>query len=205
MRFVFARLLVLLTVLPLLSDASEERAIVILGDSLSAAYGMEVQESWPSLLQQRLEKDGYAYRVFNSSIAGDTTQGGLTRLPRLLEKQNPAVVLIELGGNDGLRGIQLDVTRANLAQMIELSQAAGALVILAEMRIPPNYGAAYTKRFHEMFGELAERSDTTLLPFLLEDIALEPGMMMEDGIHPSVDAQPLITNLVWNVLEPLLE
>ena len=114
-------------------SAAEPRSIVILGDSLSAAYNMEVAESWPSLLQARLERDGYAYGVFNSSIAGDTTQGGLARLPRLLERERPAVVIVELGGNDGLRGIQLDVTRGNLAAMIEQSQAAGARVILAEM------------------------------------------------------------------------
>ncbi|MEJ2255461.1 MAG: arylesterase [Woeseiaceae bacterium] len=184
--------------------AAEPRSIVIVGDSLSAAYNMEVIESWPSLLQDRLERDGYAYRVFNSSIAGDTTQGGLARLPRLLKKQAPAIVLIELGGNDGLRGIQLDVTRGNLARMIEMSQAAGAQVILAEMRIPPNYGATYTERFHAMYGELAEETGATLLPFLLEDIALEPGMMMDDGIHPSIEAQPLILDAVWAELEPLL-
>jgi acyl-CoA thioesterase-1 len=185
--------------------ASEPRAIVILGDSLSAAYNMEVAESWPSLLQDRLERDGYGYRVFNSSIAGDTTQGGLARLPRLLERERPAVVVIELGGNDGLRGIQLDVTRSNLAQMIELSQAAGARVILAEMRIPPNYGATYTERFHALYGELADETGATLLPFLLEEIALEPGMMMDDGIHPTVEAQPLILDAVWVELEPLLD
>ena len=185
--------------------ASETRSIVILGDSLSAAYNMEVAESWPSLLQDRLERDGYAYRVFNSSIAGDTTQGGLARLPRLLERENPAVVIVELGGNDGLRGIQLDVTRGNLARMIEQSRAAGARVILAEMRIPPNYGATYTERFHAMYAELAAEHGATLLPFLLEEIALEPGMMMEDGIHPTVAAQPVILDAVWQVLEPLLD
>lgn len=185
--------------------AAEPRSIVILGDSLSAAYNMEVAESWPSLLQERLEKDGHAYRVFNSSIAGDTTQGGLARLPRLLERQQPAIVIVELGGNDGLRGISLDVTRANLEQMIELSQAAGARVILAEMRIPPNYGATYAEGFHALYGELAERHGATLLPFLLEEIALEPGMMMDDGIHPTVEAQPVILDAVWGVLEALLE
>jgi acyl-CoA thioesterase-1 len=204
MRFVFARLLVVLTVLPFLAQASEERAIVILGDSLSAAYGMEVQESWPSLLQQRLEKDGYAYRVFNSSIAGDTTQGGLARLPRLLERQQPAIVIIELGGNDGLRGLPIGVTRANLSQMIDLSRAAGADVILSEIRIPPNYGPAYTERFTAVFHELAGRQGVSLLPFLLEDIALEPGMMLPDGIHPTAEAQPVILDEVWAVLEPVL-
>jgi acyl-CoA thioesterase-1 len=186
-------------------SAAEPRSIVILGDSLSAAYNMEVADSWPSLLQARLERDGYAYGVFNSSIAGDTTQGGLARLPRLLERERPAVVIVELGGNDGLRGIQLDVTRGNLAAMIEQSQAAGARVILAEMRIPPNYGATYAERFHAIYGELAAEYGATLLPFLLEEIALEPGMMMDDGIHPTVEAQPLILDAVWVVLEPLLD
>ena len=190
--------------LPFLAQASEERAIVILGDSLSAAYGMEVQESWPSLLQQRLEKDGYAYRVFNSSIAGDTTQGGLARLPRLLERQRPAIVIIELGGNDGLRGLPIGVTRANLSQMIDLSREAGAAVILSEIRIPPNYGPAYTERFTAVFHELAGQEGVALLPFLLEDIALEPGMMLPDGIHPTAEAQPVILDEVWAVLEPFL-
>ena len=190
--------------LPLLAQASEERAIVILGDSLSAAYGMEVQQSWPSLLQQRLEKDGYAYRVFNSSIAGDTTQGGLARLPRILEKQDPAVVLIELGGNDGLRGLPIDVTRANLQRMIDLSHAAGAEVILCEILIPPNYGRAYTERFTGLFHELAEQEDVTLLPFILRDVALDPALMLDDGIHPNAAAQPVILGEVWVVLEPLL-
>ena len=195
MRFVFARLLVLLTVLPLLAQASEERAIVILGDSLSAAYGMEVQESWPSLLQQRLEKDGYAYRVFNSSIAGDTTQGGLARLPRILE----------LGGNDGLRGLPIDVTRANLQRMIDLSHAAGAEVILCEILIPPNYGPAYTERFTGLFHELAEQEDVTLLPFILRDVALDPALMLDDGIHPNAAAQPVILEAVWGVLGEILD
>lgn len=187
------------------AHAAEPRTIVILGDSLSAAYNMEVAESWPSLLKERLEKDGHAYRVFNSSIAGDTTQGGLARLPRLLERQQPAIVIVELGGNDGLRGIPLEVTRGNLERMIELSRVAGARVILAEMRIPPNYGATYAEGFHAMYGELAVAQGVTLLPFLLEEIALQPGMMMDDGIHPAVEAQPVILDAVWAVLEPLLE
>ena len=186
-------------------QAADEDTIVILGDSLSAAYGMEVSESWPSLLQQRLDEDGHAYRVFNSSIAGDTTQGGLTRLPRLLEKQQPAIVMIELGGNDGLRGLPLEVTRGNLAKMVELSQSAGAQVIISEIRIPPNYGRTYTEKFNALFHELAGQDGVTLLPFLLEDIALEPGMMQADGIHPTAAAQPLILDAVWEVLEPGLE
>ncbi|NNK33271.1 MAG: arylesterase [Xanthomonadales bacterium] len=198
-------LFLLLWVLPTaVSAADEEAAILILGDSLSAAYGMEIGESWPSLLQQRLEEDGHAYRVFNSSIAGETTEGGLTRLPRLLEKHRPTVVIVELGGNDGLRGLPLDVTRSNLEEMIRRSQGVGASVILAEMRIPPNYGRTYTERFNGTYTELAETHGAVLLPFLLQEIALEPGLMLPDGIHPTASAQPLILDQVWSVLEPLL-
>ena len=164
---------------PLLADPS----ILILGDSLSAAYDMEISQSWPSLLQQRLNENGYTHRVFNSSIAGDTTQGGATRLPRLLEKNQPDVVIIELGGNDGLRGLPIEVTENNLASMIELSQSAGASVILSEMRIPPNYGLTYTEKFNTLYTTLSDRYGATLLPFLLNDIALVPGLMMADGIH----------------------
>lgn len=175
-----------------------------MGDSLSAAYGMEQGEAWPSLLQQRLDQHGHPYRVFNSSVTGETTQGGLSRLPRLLEKQQPAIVILELGGNDGLRGLPLEVTRDNLAAMIEQSQAAGARVVLAEMRIPPNYGRSYTEKFNGAYSELAERYEVVLLPFVLQEIALEPGMMQADGIHPTAAAQPIILDQVWSALEPLL-
>lgn len=205
MRFKLFFFLVLFVVLPLSVQAADEDTIVILGDSLSAAYGMEVSQSWPSLLQQRLDEDGHAYRVFNSSIAGDTTQGGLARLPRLLEKQRPSIVMIELGGNDGLRGLPIDVTRSNLASMIEQSQSIGAKVILAEIRIPPNYGRTYTQKFNAVFHELADGNGVTLLPFLLQDIALEPGMMLEDGIHPTAAAQPVILDVVWEVMQPILD
>ena len=185
---------------PLLAGPS----IVILGDSLSAAYGMEISQSWPSLLQQRLIENGYAHRVFNSSIAGDTTQGGATRLPRLLDKNQPDVVILELGGNDGLRGLPIEVTGNNLSSMIEQSQSAGASVILSEMRIPPNYGRTYTEKFNTLYTTLADEYGVSLLPFLLDDIALEPGLMMADGIHPTAEAQPLILEKVWIQLEPLL-
>jgi len=181
-----------------------DTALVVLGDSLSAAYGMEIGESWPNLLQQRLDENGHAYRVFNSSITGETTQGGLTRLPRLLQRHEPGIVIIELGGNDGLRGLQIEVTRANLAAMIELSQAVGARVVLAEMRIPPNYGRSYTEQFNGTYSELAARYGVVLLPFLLQDIALQPELMMDDGIHPTAEAQRLILEQVWSILEPLL-
>ena len=204
MKLVLSIFLFLFCLLPTAPSADEPPVILILGDSLSAAYNMEVSESWPSLLQDRLDEHGHAYRVFNSSIAGDTTQGGLARLPRLLEKQQPAIVMIELGGNDGLRGIPLETTHGNLSAMIRASQQTGARVIISEMRIPPNYGRSYTEKFQSLFGELAAEYGETLLPFLLEDIALEPGMMQADGIHPSASAQTAMLDEVWAVLQPLL-
>jgi len=165
---------------------------------------METSQSWPSLLQQRLDENGYPHRVFNSSIAGDTTQGGLSRLPRLLDQHHPALLIIELGGNDGLRGISIEVTRANLSALIESSQAAGATVLLAEMRIPPNYGMTYTKQFNENYPLLKEKYGVLLIPFLMENVALEPGLMQADGIHPNAEAQPVLLDTVWTVLEPEL-
>jgi len=198
------RLIGLLLVLLSCQAMAKDATIVIVGDSLSAAYGMELSESWPSLLQQRLNQNGYTYRVFNSSISGETTQGGVTRLPRLLEQYQPEIVFLELGGNDGLRGLPLDVTRRNLSAMIEQSLDVGAAVILAEMRIPPNYGRTYTEKFNGTYTEVAREYGIVLLPFLLQDIALEPGMMQDDGIHPTAAAQPLIMEQVWAALEPLL-
>ncbi len=184
--------------------AEDTPLIIILGDSISAAYNMETRQSWPILLQERLDKNGYKYRVFNSSITGDTTQGGLVRLPRLLEKYSPALVIIELGGNDGLRGVSIDITRANLSAMIEASQAAGATVLLAEMRIPPNYGMTYTEQFNRNYALLKEKYGVLLIPFLMGDVALEPELMQADGIHPSAQAQPYILDVVWPVLVPEL-
>jgi acyl-CoA thioesterase-1 len=191
-------------VMPVVASAGDSATILVLGDSISAAYNMEISQSWPSLMQNRLDQHGYAYRVFNSSISGDTTRGGLTRLPRLLEKHQPAIVLIELGGNDGLRGLPVEETRKNLSAMIEQSQAVGATVILAEMRIPPNYGMTYTEKFMATYSLLTEQYGIILLPFLLEDVALEPGMMQADGIHPSIEAQSLLLDKIWPLLEPEL-
>jgi acyl-CoA thioesterase-1 len=186
---------------PMLADS----AVVILGDSLSAAYGMEIHQSWPSLLQERLIESGYTQRVFNSSITGDTTQSGVARLPRLLKKSRTDVVILELGGNDGMRGLPIEVTGKNLSSMIEMSQSAGASVILSEMRIPPNYGRTYTEKFNAMYTALADQYGITLMPFILNDIALQPGLMQSDGIHPTAEAQPLILDKVWQQLEPLLK
>ena len=184
--------------------AAEEPVIVVLGDSLSAGYGMEFNESWPRLLQNRLNDNGQRYRVINSSITGDTTQGGVARLPRLLDKYQPEVVIIELGGNDGLRGFSLEITRSNLAAMIEAGQAAGSKVMLTGIMLPPNYGSTYTKGFQAMYSELAARYELLWVAFLMEGVALVDGMMQDDGIHPNAAAQPVLLDNVWAVLEPVL-
>ena len=212
MRLKLILLFIVFSFVPLAAFAQDKPAaivdktpvIIVLGDSLSAAYGMEISQSWPSLLQERLSKNGYSHRVFNSSITGDTTQGGLARLPRLLEKHAPDVVILELGGNDGLRGLPIGATEQNLSSMIKQSQSAGSGIVLAEMRIPPNYGRSYTEKFNSMYTNLTTQYGIDLLPFLLQDIALEPGLMQADGIHPNARAQPLMLEQVWAVLEPLL-
>lgn len=181
-----------------------ERTVVVLGDSLSAGYGIKVQEGWVNLLAKRLTAEGYGYRVVNASVSGETTQGGLARLPRVLELNKPAVVIVELGGNDGLRGLQLAASRENLAKIIERARAAGAQVVLAGMMIPPNYGQRYTEEFRGMFGALAEKYRIALVPFLLDKVALDAGLMQEDGIHPNAKGQPRILENLWPKLKPLL-
>ena len=186
--------------------ASEDQTPVLLvvGDSLSAAYNMPLDAAWPRLLESRLRDAGRPHRVINASITGDTTQGGRTRLPRLLERHQPAWVIIELGGNDGLRGFSLDVTRDNLTTMITSSQGAGARVLLTGILLPPNYGQGYTERFEALYGELSDEFGTLLVPFFMDGVALVEGMMQSDGIHPSEAAQPVLLDNVWRVLEPAL-
>lgn len=191
--------------LALPAPAFERPVILIVGDSLSAGFGMDLEQSWPRLLQNRLDDNGHRYRVVNSSVTGDTTQGGLTRLPRLLSKYRPEVVIIELGGNDGLRGIGIPVTTGNLSDMIERSLETGAEVILAGIRLPPNYGATYTERFYRMYTSLRDRFGITLVPFILDGVALDPRLMQEDGIHPNAEGQPVLLDNVWPLLEPMLD
>ncbi|MGH8495684.1 MAG: arylesterase [Gammaproteobacteria bacterium] len=181
-----------------------EPAVLVVGDSLSAGYGMAREASWVSLLEERLEQEDYGYRVVNASISGDTTEGGLGRLPRALDRHDPDIVLIELGGNDGLRGFPLGLVRRNLEAMIELSEEAGARVVLVGMQLPPNYGPAYTSAFRDIYPELADEHDIALIPFLLEEVALDPSLMLDDGIHPSAAAQEKLLDNVWAVLEPEL-
>jgi acyl-CoA thioesterase-1 len=204
MRSVFSLFIVLALGFARTGSPADDSVLLILGDSLSAAYGMERSESWPSLLQDRLTENGHHYRVFNSSIVGDTTESAVSRLPRLLEELRPTIVLIELGGNDGLRGLPLEVTRSNLQAMIDQSQTAGARVVLAGIQMPPNYVKTYTEGFSAMYPALAETSQTQLIPFLLDGIALDPALMMGDGIHPTAAAQPLVLENVWLAVQGML-
>ena len=181
-----------------------QRTIIVLGDSLSAGYGIKIQEGWVNLLAKRLVAEGYGYRVVNASISGETTQGGLARLPRALETHKPAVVIVELGGNDGLRGLPLKASRDNLDRIIGLSLAAQARVLLVGMIIPPNYGPRYGEEFRGMFTDLAAKYPVGFVPFLLDQVALEPGLMQADGIHPNAAGQPRMLENVWPKLKPLL-
>jgi acyl-CoA thioesterase I len=178
--------------------------IVVLGDSLSAGYGIKIQEGWVNLLAKRLATEGYGYRVVNASVSGETTQGGLARLPRALEMHKPAVLIVELGGNDGLRGLPLKASRDNLDRIITLARAAQARVVLVGMIIPPNYGPRYGQEFRDMFTDLAARYPVGFVPFLLDQVALEPGLMQADGIHPNAGGQPRMLENVWPKLKPLL-
>jgi acyl-CoA thioesterase-1 len=189
------------------SDAVESQApvMLVLGDSLSAAYGLDPELGWVNLLARRLSEQGYSYRTVNASITGDTTQGGRARLPRALAQHRPAIVIIELGGNDGLRGINPERVYQNLSEMTRLSQQRGAIVLLLGIRIPENYGKAYTQRFEAVYPRLSEATGAPLVPFLLERIADQPGLMQADGIHPSAAAQPIILDNVWLKLEPLVK
>lgn len=198
----YACVLAVLLAMPVV--ASDKPVLLVVGDSLSAAYNMGLDEAWPSLLEQRLDAEGFPMQIVNASITGDTTQGGVTRLPRLLERYQPAWVIIELGGNDGLRGFSLDVTRDNLENMITRSQQAGARVLLTGIILPPNYGQSYTEDFQALYAQLAETHTTLLVPFFMDGVALVDGMMQDDGIHPSVQAQPVLLENVWEVLSPAL-
>jgi acyl-CoA thioesterase-1 len=184
--------------------APGQRTIVVLGDSLSAGYGIKIQEGWVSLLGQRLASEGYGYRVVNASVSGETTQGGLSRLPRALETHKPAIVIVELGGNDGLRGLPLAASRANLTKIIEQSGVAKARVLLLGMMIPPNYGPRYGEEFREMFAALAKKHGVAFVPFFLDKVALEPALMQADGIHPNASGQPQMLENLWPALKPLL-
>lgn len=188
----------------MLAEGDARPVILVMGDSLSAGRGIDLEDTWIALLQTRLDKEGYGYRVVNASISGDTTGNGLRRLPRALDIHQPEVVIIELGGNDGLRGLPIEVMRNNLATMIDQSRAVGAMVVLAGMLIPPNYGDEYTAEFAAVYPALAAEHATPLIPFFMEGVALDPSKMQADGIHPNEDAQPILLETVWETLAPAL-
>ena len=175
----------------------------MLGDSLSAGYGLAAGESWVDLLQQRLTDEGFPHEVVNASISGDTTRGGLSRLPRALTIHQPSILIIELGGNDGLRGIPVSEFSGNLQRMVTLGQEADASVLVAGIRLPPNYGRSYSEKFRQAQADAA--AGVAFVPFLLEGVALEPGMMQADGIHPTAAAQLRMLDNVWEALLPLVE
>jgi len=177
---------------------------LVVGDSISAAFGLETSQGWVHLLQQRLNDGEHDYQVVNASISGDTSAGGLARLPALLREHEPDIVIIELGGNDGLRGQPPAQLKRNLAAMAEQAQQAGAKVLLLGMRMPPNLGQRYTSAFADAFDSLAEEKDLPYVPFLLEGIGGVQGMMQADRVHPTAQAQELMLDNVWPVLEPLL-
>jgi acyl-CoA thioesterase-1 len=189
----------------LISDAqAADPLVLIVGDSISAGLGVPVEEQWPLILENELRKEFPQLTVVAAATSGDTTSGGLTRLPALLKQHNPNVVILALGGNDALRGTQLGLVKQNLERMTYITQNSGAAVVLAGMQIPPNYGPAYTERFRAIYPQVAEKYRAAIIPFLLEGVAAVEGMMQDDGIHPTSKAQPTISKLVYNSVHPLL-
>lgn len=186
------------------SDVKEGKVILVLGDSLSAGYGVAVDSTWVALLRRKLDAEGYGYRVVNASISGETTGGGRARLPRALQIHRPAVLILELGGNDGLRGLPLKQVRSNLETMIEQARAAGSDVLLVGMRMPPNYGPAYAEQFHALYGELAKKHDVAAVPFFLDGVADNAQLMQSDQIHPTAAAQPRLLENLWPTLQKML-
>lgn len=184
--------------------AEAAQAILVFGDSLSAAYGMSRESGWVALLEQRIRREKPGYRVINASISGETTSGGRYRIEQALAEHRPSVVILELGANDGLRGLPLDATRANLDAIIAACRNRQARVLLVGMRLPPNYGTAYAGKFQAIYEQAARRHKVSLLPFLLEGFADRAELFQADGLHPTAAAQPLIMERVWVSLQPLL-
>lgn len=185
--------------------AERSPSLLVLGDSLSVAYGFALEQGWVKRLRTRLDDAGYSFDVVNASISGETTRGALARLADLLEQHKPAIVILELGGNDGLRGLPLAAMRSNFKRLIEQSQQAGAQVLLLGMRLPPNYGKAYTEKFHAVYTELAEEHEVALVPFFLAGVARQAELMQPDGIHPTAAAQQQLLANVWPILQPMLK
>lgn len=203
MRIVLALLLTLLAAAAP-ARAAEPPVILVVGDSLSAGYGLAPGQGWVALLQQRLKKEGYGYRVVNASVSGETTDGGVQRLGRALATHKPAIVVIELGGNDGLRGLPVTRVRSNLELMITKSRAAGAQVLLLAVRVPTNYGPRYANSFEGIYADLVKRYRVGSAALLTDEIALDLAFFLPDGVHPNAQAQPLLLDNIWPQLVPLL-
>jgi acyl-CoA thioesterase-1 len=200
-RFLFAVIVSLIS----MSAMAKPPVIIVLGDSISAGYGIEVDEGWVALLQKKLLEAKINYNISNASISGDTSAGGLARIDPLLTAHKPAIVLLQLGANDGLRGLSPVQMKSNLSEIVHRAQKAGAKVILLGMKIPPNYGKRYVDMFYNVYPQLAKELDIPFVPFLLEDVALNKNLMQADGLHPNAKAQPILANKIEPYLFPLLK
>jgi acyl-CoA thioesterase-1 len=197
--------LLVASIISLISVSAMGKSIVVLGDSISAAYGIELGQGWVALVQDKLHNEHYDYTVNNESISGDTSAGGLARIDNALSRHKPGIVIIELGANDGLRGLSPTLLENNLAEIARRAQKSGAKVLLLSMRIPPNYGKRYTEMFYNVYPELAKELKVPYVPFILEDVALVKLLMQEDGLHPNAKAQAVIVEKIWPHLIKLLE
>jgi acyl-CoA thioesterase-1 len=195
-------LVVMMTLLPWTVSA---KTIVVLGDSISAGFGIEVQQGWVALLQNRLAAQHSPYVISNESISGDTSAGGLARIDDALRRHKPQIVLIELGANDGLRGLSPEAMKANLTEMVKRTEKTGAKVLLLAMKIPPNYGKRYIEMFYNIYPQLAAELKVPYVPFILEDVALKTELMQVDGLHPNALAQPIVAERIWGYLAPMLK
>ncbi len=197
--------LVLALILGLTPMAAMAASIVVIGDSISAGYGIDAGQGWVNLLQKKFNPPQGGYVISNESISGDTSAGGLARIDRILARHKPAIVILELGANDGLRGLTPQAMKSNLTEMIQRSRQTGAKVLLLGMKIPPNYGKRYIEMFYNVYPQLSAELNVPLVPFILEDVALKPELMQADGLHPNEQGQTTIAEKVWPYLQPLLE
>jgi acyl-CoA thioesterase-1 len=188
----------------LMSQTLMAKSIVVLGDSISAAYGIDVAQGWVALVQKKLNDAHHDFTLYNDSISGDTSAGGLARIDQALSLRKPSILILELGANDGLRGLPPAQMKSNLVEIIRRAQHANAKVLLLGIKIPPNYGKRYIEMFYNVYPQLAQEMHIPVIPFLLEDIALTTGLMQPDGLHPNALAQPIITEKIWQQLLPLL-
>ena len=195
----------MLLLIAIRAGAAEAPTVLVFGDSLSAGFGIDVDQSWPTLLQSRLHTQGYEHRVVNASISGETTEGGASRIPAAIERFKPSVVILELGGNDGLRGFPPDRMRGNLRTIIETSKQGGAEVVLLGIRIPTNYGPRYTKAFENTYRDLATELEVAWIEFFMDGVAMNDDLMQDDGIHPNADAQAILLDNAWPIIREALE